>query len=670
MILAKYSGLGGKWTDRPYEEVEQLVYLSIILAGLFQIGIALFGLARLARLIPTTAKIGFLNGLAMVILQSQLDAFRYCPGQEFSVCAAAQTLEWMPLRQGRTWMVVLESFMAASILIIFPRWQKLARLVPAGLVALVLVTAFEHGINRTLIHLPVRTVDETAPVKGNFLPPRLPDVPADVSWEQIVGLAIILACVNLVESILTAEAVAGMIQMPTNSMTATHEAFAQGVGSVLAGLFSSMGGNTMIGQSTVNVLNGAHGRVSTSMAGLVLLVIILVASKPIGLVPVACLCGILFIIVAKTFYWPTFLLLFQLPWYDAANIVLVTVLAVTTNLAYAVGAGVLFEAIIHALVQGSRLTIESQLRPITNWHEKQRAEAVMAQLQKPKSQSSSEKHSSSEKASLEKNAADFDSGAMKPRDDAAAPAAAGSSTLDPSPQTSSAPASPVASAQLGTFVDEEELERALPLSTAVISTRPRHWAASALQDVGRSYTMWRLVEDGGGPRSAEDSGRPSNVLMEKIYYVHQPLFFGSAMSFRSAFLPLHDPDHVVFDFSDSEVADFTGATTLAEICQRYHHMGKTVVLTGLNLASRVQIQREPILYTLLFGGEGDGGPEPGRGEASGPGRGEASGRPAVPAPLATSVSPLMGQVPAHRAAQVPLKVYVVVGEVGQQETTV
>ena len=144
------------------------MFLTIVWCGIFQLCIGIFGLARLARLIPFTAMIGFMNGLAILILRSQLDAFKFCPDdidpltnrtQEFSVCAKADTLQWMSLKDGTTWMVILEALMAAAIVALFPYWKAGVRYVPAALVALVVVTIFEHTVNRMAIDLPGQTTN-------------------------------------------------------------------------------------------------------------------------------------------------------------------------------------------------------------------------------------------------------------------------------------------------------------------------------------------------------------------------------------------------------------------------------------------------------------------------------------------------------------------------------
>merc|ERR1719401_3353372 len=101
----------------------------------------------------------------------------------------------------------------------------------------------------------------------------------------------------------------------------------------------------MIGQSTVNVLNGAKGRVSSITAACCVMLFVIVASGFIEIVPMAGLAGILFIVVIHCFQWKSLVLILkrQIPMYEAVTIIAVTVLAVMFNLAVGVGVGVLWE---------------------------------------------------------------------------------------------------------------------------------------------------------------------------------------------------------------------------------------------------------------------------------------------------------------------------------------
>ena len=111
----------------------------------------------------------------------------------------------------------------------------------------------------------------------------------------------------------------------------------------------------MIGQSTINIMNGARHRVSSTMSGVFMLLFTLILSPFINLLPIATLTGVLFIVVLSTFQWKTFVILRYGRFSDSAAIVLVTVVAVFTNLAIAIAAGIILSALVHAWDSGAHV---------------------------------------------------------------------------------------------------------------------------------------------------------------------------------------------------------------------------------------------------------------------------------------------------------------------------
>ena len=68
-----------------------------------------------------------------------------------------------------------------------------------------------------------------------------------------------------------------------------------------------MGGDAMIGQSTINIsVNGARGRLSGATAGILMLFFVVALSPVISTVPIGTLTGVLFMVVLSTFNWQTF----------------------------------------------------------------------------------------------------------------------------------------------------------------------------------------------------------------------------------------------------------------------------------------------------------------------------------------------------------------------------
>ncbi|MGE5319335.1 MAG: SulP family inorganic anion transporter, partial [Hyphomicrobiaceae bacterium] len=117
---------------------------------------------------------------------------------------------------------------------------------------------------------------------------------------------------------------------------------------VVTGFLGGMGGCAMIGQSMINVNNGATQRLSGIAAALFLLSFILFLSRYIELIPIAALIGLMFVVSEKTFEWGSLAALRRVPRSDAFVVVAVTVITVFTDLAIAVVTGVIIAALVFA----------------------------------------------------------------------------------------------------------------------------------------------------------------------------------------------------------------------------------------------------------------------------------------------------------------------------------
>lgn len=214
----------------------EYIFATVILAGFMQMLFGLLKLGKFIRLVPHPVIFGFVNGLAIIIFMSQLNQFKVEDGS------------WMPAEM----LLVFGGLVLLTMLIIWglPQITKAA---PASLVSILVVFGVVAATG-----IDTRTVGDLASISGGFPPFHIPKIP--LNWETLALIfpyASIVAGVGLIESLLTLNIVDELTDTRGNS---NRESIAQGMANTLSGLFSGMGGCAMIGQSLINVSNGARAR--------------------------------------------------------------------------------------------------------------------------------------------------------------------------------------------------------------------------------------------------------------------------------------------------------------------------------------------------------------------------------------------------------------------------
>jgi SulP family sulfate permease len=310
----------------------EYVFAAVILAGILQMAAGFLRLGKLMRLVPHPAIFGFVNGLAIIIFMSQLDQFKDPSG------------DWLT----GTSLYILLGLVLLTMFIIWGL-PKLSKVIPASLVAILTVFALVFFLD-----IDTKTVGDMASIKGSFPPFHIPEVPFTLETLTIVfPYAAIVAGVGLIESLLTLNIVDEITETRGRG---NKEAIAQGGANLLSGLFSGMGGCAMIGQSLINVSNGARARLSGIVAALMLLVFIMFGSSLIERVPMAALTGLMIMVAIGTFEWASLRTIRRMPKSDILVMVLVTLVTIFLhNLALAVLIGVVISALVFAWDNAKRI---------------------------------------------------------------------------------------------------------------------------------------------------------------------------------------------------------------------------------------------------------------------------------------------------------------------------
>lgn len=292
---------------------------TVLLAGVLQITLSVVGVAKLMRFIPRSVMVGFVNALAILIFTAQL-----------------------PHLLGVPWLVYPMVAAALAVIVFLP---KLTTAIPAPLVAIVALTAVTMAFA-----LDVPDVGDEGELPSSLPAFVIPDVPFTLDTLRIIGpYALAMALVGLLESLMTAKLVDDITDTHSDK---TREGWGQGVANLVTGLFGGMGGCAMIGQTMINVkVSGARTRISTFLAGVFLLILVVGLGGLVAQIPMAALVAVMIMVSVGTLDWHSIApkTLRRMPIAETTvMLVTVAVTVVTHNLAYGVITGVLVAMIAFA----------------------------------------------------------------------------------------------------------------------------------------------------------------------------------------------------------------------------------------------------------------------------------------------------------------------------------
>ena len=287
-----------------------------VLAGLLQV---LFGLLRLdvlMRFVSQSVRTGFVNALAILIFSAQV-----------------------PQLLGVDWHTYVMIGLGLAIIYLTPR---VTTVIPSPLICIVVLTAVS-----VVFPMPLRTIADLGRLPDALPAFALPAVPIEWRTLAIVApYALAMAAVGLLESLMTARVVDDLTESGSDK---AREATGLGLANVAAGLFGGIAGCGMIGQTVGNVRYGGRGRLSTLVAGVFLLVVMVPLRPWVAQVPVAALVAIMVMVSISTFSWGSLRDLARHP--KVSGVVMLATVAVTVathDLSAGVAVGVLLSGVFFA----------------------------------------------------------------------------------------------------------------------------------------------------------------------------------------------------------------------------------------------------------------------------------------------------------------------------------
>lgn len=371
------------------------VILSVFLiAGLLQIVMGFFKLGTFIKFIPYTVVSGFMSGIGVIILLTQLlPALGYYAGddpkvvQKFMPQAEELILERILKEEAEDGILVLEEFkgtierseqisqadilseatllaqndaksvigsikylpnavsnfnyvellLALITIVVIYGFKKITRAVPSTLVALLLVSGGAYLLD--FEYVQIREIASGIPIM--YLEIFTEFDPTAIS--PYLASAVLLALLGAIDSLLTS--------VVADNLTRTRhdpnrELIGQGIGNGIASLFGGLPGAGATIRTVVNIQAGGKTKISGMIAGILLFVILLLLGPIASQIPAAVLAGILLTVGIGVMDYKGLRALKRISWPEKFILLTVLVLTVFWQLIYAVGVGLIMAAFV------------------------------------------------------------------------------------------------------------------------------------------------------------------------------------------------------------------------------------------------------------------------------------------------------------------------------------
>ena len=325
----------------PDQRVPGLVVLTL-LTGLLMLAAGLLRSGGLTRFISHAVMVGFMTGVAVQIVLGQLGALTgFASGYDNKVARAGDLVA----HAGRADLAtsVLGLTTVAVVLLIGRTRAKLF----AMAVALVAGTA--------LAALPffssVATIGDIAPVTGGFPSPQLPDL---ALVPRLLLPALSLSIIGLVQG----AGISRSVRNPDGHHGDVSRDFAaQGLANLASGLFGGATVGGSVAATSVNVAAGARTRWAAVFAGVLIVVLVLVAAPLVAAVPQAVTAGIVIVAAALAIRPRTIREIWAADRLSAVVMAATFALVLVIPLQYAVLAGAAISVIKHVYLSSLDITV-------------------------------------------------------------------------------------------------------------------------------------------------------------------------------------------------------------------------------------------------------------------------------------------------------------------------
>jgi sulfate permease, SulP family len=324
---------------------DRALYTLAVMTGIVMILAGLFRLGRLVSFVPTAVMTGFITAVGVNIVLGQLSNFTgYDAKGSNRLVKTVDLLIHLP--QWSLPAVVVGAITILAIMVLQP-----TRIASLGLVIAVVLGSVVAVVLNLWVRSSVVVLDDLVDVPRGLPLPVLPDF-SDILF--LLVPAISLAFVGLVQGAGVSSGIPTADGRPAN---ASRDFIGQGAGNLAAGLFRGMPVGGSMSASALIVAAGAKTRFALIVAGVVMAIVVFVASDLVSFVAMPALAGLLIVVGVQSIRPSRVYSVIRSGPLQTAIMAVTFVLTLIIPLQFAVLAGVGLGIILFVARQSNRLRV-------------------------------------------------------------------------------------------------------------------------------------------------------------------------------------------------------------------------------------------------------------------------------------------------------------------------
>ena len=320
--------------------------IATIMAGILLILMGVFKLGNIIKFVPYPVVIGFTAGIAIAIFTTQMNdlfglGIKDAPA-DFIHKWACYFEHWKDIN----WWAFAIGITSLLIIIFSTRIDKR---IPGSLVAIIITTVIVWLLRKYGGVTSITTIGDLYTLPSGIPAPHLPELNlADGETlftlvQELFPSAFTIAMLGAIESLLSAMVADGVIGDKHNSNT---ELIAQGLANIVAPFFGGIPATGAIARTMANINNGGRTPVAGIIHAAMLLLVLLFFGPLVGMIPMACLAGVLIVVSYNMSGWRSFVWMTKAPKSDFIVMVVTFILTVIFDLTIAIEVGMLLAVIL------------------------------------------------------------------------------------------------------------------------------------------------------------------------------------------------------------------------------------------------------------------------------------------------------------------------------------